>query len=274
MSDLHYREHAPPPELAGRVECVWTLRSRGRLPAAVLNRVLPDGCADVIFAPGEPPLPGTGPHHRLRGYAVGAMLRPSSVWIAGEVDLLGVRFRPGGAAAFLAVPLGEITDAVVPLADAWGRDAAELEARVLEAPAAERVRLVEAALRRRLGAGRTPHPAVERASALIARSHGSIAVEALAAQAGTGRRQLERLFAEQVGLTPKAAARVARFRRLCGLLRARPEAGWSRLALECGYHDQAHMIREFRGFAGVTPGAYRREHARVASVQYTEAAGA
>lgn len=261
MPDVHYREHAPPPDLADRVECVWTLRSAGRLPAAVLNRVLPDGCADVIFDPGEP------------ARVVGAMLRPAAVWMAGTVDLLGVRFRPGGAAAFLPLSLAEITDAVVPLADVWGGPAGELEGRVRDAAGTQRVGVVVDALRRR-AAGRTPHPAVARASALIARSHGSVAVEALAAETGIGRRQLERLFTEQVGLTPKAAARVARFRRLCGLLRARPEAGWSRLALECGYHDQAHMIREFRGFAGLTPEAFRREHARVASVQYAAAGGA
>lgn len=269
MSQLHYREHLPPPDLAGRVECVWTLRSRGRLPAAVLNRVLPDGCTDVIFDPGGP----SGAHSGAGSYAVGAMLRPAEVWLEGEVDLLGVRFRPGGAAAFLPLPLAEITGAVVPLDALWGARAGELEARVREARGAERVRVVEEALRRR-AAGRTMHPAVAAASARIARSHGSVAVEALAAETGTSRRHLERLFAEQVGLTPKAAVRVARFRRLCGLLGARPGAGWSRLALECGYHDQAHMIREFRGFAGLTPEAYRREQARVASVQYAAADGA
>lgn len=268
MSQLHYREHLPPPDLAGRVECVWTLRSHGRLPAAVLNRVLPDGCTDVIFDPGGPSLARPRPG----SYVVGAMLRPAEVWMAGEVDLLGVRFRPGGAAAFLPLPLAEITGAVVPLDELWGGRAGELEARVLEARGAERVRVVEEALRR--PAGPATHPAVARASARIARSHGSVAVEALAAETGTSRRHLERLFAAQVGLSPKAAARVARFRRLCELLRARPGAGWSRLALECGYHDQAHMIREFRGFAGLTPEAYRREQARVASVQYAAAAGA
>lgn len=273
MSQLHYREHLPPPDLAGRVECVWTLRSHGRLPAAVLNRVLPDGCTDVIFDPGEPSV-ADGTSRPPRGsYVVGAMLRPAEVWMEGEVDLLGVRFRPGGAAAFLPLPLAEITGAVVPLDELWGGGAGELESRVREARGAERVRVVEEALRRR-AAVRTTHPAVARASARIARSHGSVAVEALAAETGTSRRHLERLFAEQVGLSPKAAARVARFRRLCELLRARPGAGWSRLALECGYHDQAHMIREFRGFAGLTPEAYRREQARVASVQYAAAAGA
>lgn len=262
MSHVHYREHAPPPDLADGVECVWTLRSAGRLPAPVLNRVLPDGCADVIFDPDEP------------ARVVGAMLRPAEVWMAGAVDLLGVRFHPGGAAAFLRLPLAEITDAVVPLADAWGGFAGELEGRVRDSAGPERVRAVWDALRGRRAAGRAPHPAVARASALIARSHGAVAVEALAAETGVGRRHLERLFAEQVGLTPKAAARVARFRRLCAVLRARPEAGWSRLALECGYHDQAHMIREFRGFAGLAPEAFRRENARVASVQYAAAGGA
>jgi AraC-like DNA-binding protein len=269
MSQLHYREHLPPPDLAGRVECVWTLRSHGRLPAAVLNRVLPDGCTDVIFDPGGPSVAGP----RAGSYVVGAMLRPAEVWMEGEVDLLGVRFRPGGAAALLPLPLAEITGAVVPLDELWGGRAGELESRVREARGAERVRVVEEAVRRS-AAGRAMHPAVARASARIARSHGSVAVEALAAETGTSRRHLERLFAEQVGLSPKAAARVARFRRLCELLRARPGAGWSRLALECGYHDQAHMIREFRGFAGLTPEAYRREQARVASVQYAAAAGA
>lgn len=267
MSHVRYREHLPPPDLAARVECVWTLRSRGRLPAAELNRVLPDGCTDVILDVGDRSPAGPG------SCVVGAMLRPATVWMEGRVDLLGVRFRPGGAAAFLPLPLVEITDAVVPLEEAWGGAAGELEARVAETGGAERLRLVEEALRRR-AAGRAAHPAVARASALIARSHGAVAVEALAAATGTSRRHLERLFAEQVGLSPKAAARVARFRRLCEQLRARPRAGWSRLALECGYHDQAHMIREFRGFAGLTPEAYRREHARVASVQYAAAAGA
>jgi hypothetical protein len=70
MSDVHYLEHAPPPDLADRVECVWTLRSEGRLPAAVLNRVVPDGYADVIFDPGGPPrVVGAHMIREFRGFA-------------------------------------------------------------------------------------------------------------------------------------------------------------------------------------------------------------
>lgn len=272
MPDLRYREYAPPPDLAGRVECVWTLRSAAGLAAPRLNRVLPDGCTDLIFDLGDAPLPDGRTRHRLRSYAVGAMRSASSVWLAGAPDLLGVRFRPGGAAGLLPLPLAEITDDTVPLSDLWGGCAGELESRLAEAGEAERVRRVWDALRGRTAGAKAVHPAVARASALIAASHGAAPVARLGEAAGVTARHLERLFAEQVGLTPKAASRVARFRRLRRLLGARPEAGWTWLALECGYHDQAHMIRDFRALAGLTPEAYRRERAGVASVQYGAAA--
>ncbi|HEX2190559.1 MAG TPA: helix-turn-helix domain-containing protein [Longimicrobiaceae bacterium] len=271
MQGIRYAEHAPPPDLADRVECIWTVRSAAPVAGVHLSRVLPDGCTDVVFNLGDPPLREGMPHHRLRSYVVGAMRRPLEVRMRGAVELVGVRFRPGGSAAFLPLPLAEITDAAVALSEVWGSLADELESRLPGASHAERVRIVEAALRERRGRGRPLHAAVARACALIARSGGCVAVEALAAETGTSRRHLERLFLEQVGLTPKTAARVARFRRLCGLLPQRPGAGWSRLALECGYHDQAHMTREFRALSGLTPGAYHRE--RVASVQDGGAAG-
>jgi len=271
MQGIHYREHRPPPDLADRVECIWTSRSLGPLTAATPNRVLPDGCVDVILNLGDAPLPGRSTHPRPRSYVVGAMLRPVTVRLAGAVDLVGIRFRPGGAAAFLPFPLAEATDRVVALPDAWGAFAGELESRAFEAHGRERVQVLEDALRRRTRAGAAVHPAVARASALIAGSHGAVTVRRLAEASGVSGRHLERLFAEQVGLTPKAASRVARFRRLCGAIRAHtegPESAWTSLALECGYHDQAHMIRDFREFAGLTPEAYRRERAGVASVQY------
>ena len=272
MAGISYQEHAPPPDLADRVECVWTSRSASSLPAARLNRVLPDGCTDVIFNLGDPPLPEGCPHHRLRSYVVGAMRRPAEIRLAGAVDVVGVRFRPGGGAAFLPLSLAEITDGTAALADVWGGCAGELESRLFEAGGTERLRILADALRGRRGRGAPLHPAVARAAALIARSHGAVPVHALGAETGVSARHLERLFAEQVGLSPKVAARVARFRRACSLVRARPEAGGSRLALEAGYFDQAHMIREFRAFAGLTPEAYRRERARVASVQDGEPA--
>ena len=85
---------------------------------------------------------------------------------------------------------------------------------------------------------------------------------------GASERTLERLFAERVGLSPKAFGRVARFRRAIERLQHPPGGPYARIALQVGYADQAHFIREFKAFAGVTPAAFAREWAAVGFVQY------
>jgi AraC-like DNA-binding protein len=85
-------------------------------------------------------------------------------------------------------------------------------------------------------------------------------VRALAAEVGWSRKHLAARFHEQVGLAPKALARVIRFRRALRLLDA-PGAPRSDVALRCGYYDQAHFNRDFRAFTGTTPGAWLRGRA-------------
>ena len=67
--------------------------------------------------------------------------------------------------------------------------------------------------------------------------------------------QLERRFLWEVGLTPKRLSRIVRFQRAIDLLRTTDER-WAAVALDCGYYDQAHLNREFRDFAGQSPGQY------------------
>ena len=90
------------------------------------------------------------------------------------------------------------------------------------------------------------------------RAGGGVRVETLAQATGLGARQLERRFLAAVGLPPKTACRVVRFQSALGRMHGRPRMALSRVALEAGYHDQAHFTREFRTFAGEPPGAYRR----------------
>ncbi|HEX5725541.1 MAG TPA: helix-turn-helix domain-containing protein [Longimicrobiaceae bacterium] len=266
-----YREHAPSPALADLVECYWTIHAH--LPAGETrpNRVLPDGCMDVIFDLGDPPLRGGC---SLRSYAVGAMRQPLLTHLAGRVELVGVRFRPGGAPRLLGVAAHELADRTAPLHDLWHQPGRDLEEAVAGAPAAERMRVLDAALLRRLGGGYRRDPAVACAAALIARSGGRLPVRALHEPLGITRRHLERIFAEAVGLTPKLACRVARFHAALRLMDGAPGLGWSRLALEAGFYDQAHLIREFRDLSGLTPVALRAERGQVASVQDGGAAAA
>ena len=67
-----------------------------------------------------------------------------------------------------------------------------------------------------------------------------------------GARQLERRFLEEVGMTPKRLARISRFQRVFKALERRP-IGWTRVAVECGYYDSSHLVRDFREFTGEAP---------------------
>jgi AraC-like DNA-binding protein len=259
-----YREHAPPPRLADLVECVWTMRSGKPVAGVHEARVLPDGCMDVIFELGNQPGGGAGP----RSYAVGAMRTSVTVAQTGMIDVVAVRFRPGGASAFTGVPADRLTDRTVALDALWGGRAGEMEERLFDAAPDTRAALLFDALARLAPERRDAR--VAHASGRIERAGGAVAVEALVGEMGISRRQLERIFAEHVGLTPKMACRVARVRSAMDRIRRQPNVQATALALDCGWYDQPHMIRDFGAIAGTTPAAFARD---VANLQDAPAAG-
>ncbi len=262
MTGPRYQEIAPQPALAPFVECFWTSRSETPLPATAQSRVLPDGCADVIFDFSEHPVGPASPAGGERSYVVGAMTAALVVEHFGRVDLLGVRFRPGGAAAFLHLPLGELTDRRIDaqsLGDGWQATTT----RILSAESvSERIALLEAALSIRLRSAAMTDRLVARAWSRLVETAGALPVRQLANEVGLGERRLQRLFHERVGLSPKEAARIARFRATLEHMRSHPHEPLVRIALEGGYYDQPHFTREFSRLAGLPPEAWRRERAQ------------
>jgi AraC-like DNA-binding protein len=231
---MPYREIAPSSALRPWVECFWTRTDDA--PSGP-HRVLPDGCADLVFdlSIGE-------------GAAVGTMTKPLVLPPGGPSEFLGVRFRPGRAAAFLRLPLAEITDARVPLGAIWKNwsDGA------LELPPPRLLALLETELLRRLDPGRDRR--VDAAVEQIVASGGTLRIEPLANDIGISRQHLARQFLHHVGMSPKTFARVMRFRRVADSVT--PGADWADVALEYGFYDQSHLIAEFRELAGTTPNAF------------------
>ena len=152
------------------------------------------------------------------------------------------------AAAFLRTPAVELTDRVIPLEAIWGEPARELQSRLDQAQsAAKRLTILGETVR---------HPApgpnpVQRALEAVTSSHGDIDLEWVARQAGMSERQFRRRCLEESGLAPKQLCRVLRFRRALEL--GGSGVPWGVIAAEAGYFDQAHLIRDFREFAGATP---------------------
>lgn len=259
MSRVAYREHAPPRGLEGHVACFWTARSDGPLDAAAHNRVLPDGCADVIFDLGDADVRADAADDAGHSFVVGTMTQALLVRQDGRVDLLGVRFRPGGSPAFLRLPLSEVTDRRVPL-DALAADWRTLDGRIRAAGTDEERRaLLADALARRFRPDLESDRLIGSAWSRLETTSGGVPVRALADAVGVGERRLLRLFRERVGLSPKEAARYARFRAALTRLEHWTGAPLGRIGLEAGYYDQPHFIREFSRFAGLTPEAWRRE---------------
>jgi AraC-like DNA-binding protein len=215
-----YREIAPPPDLAAHVACLWVSEARG-------GRVLPDGCADLVWT-------GTGL------VVAGPATRPVAPDIPVGTPVFGVRFRLGAAGPGLGLPAEEVADLTVPAAELW-------DAAVEERVAAGGLPALVQAVRVHLRAAERVDPLARAAALGLARPGAR--VSELGDRLGISERQLRRRFADAVGYGPKTLARVLRFQRLLRL----GEAPLVDLALEAGYADQAHMTAEVTRLAGRPP---------------------
>lgn len=254
---LQYVARPPAPPLDAHVAYVWA--SQGA-PAHATERVVPTGTVELMVSLVDAELCVYDADGRVQrsssGAAVaGAYRRPFMFDTHAEASVVGVHFKPGRAGVVLGVPPGELVDRHVDLEALWGRRARELRERLCAAPTTEqRFAILEAELVARLGA-RREHPAVAYALDGLARPDARVAD--IADGASLSQRRLIELFTAAVGLTPKRFGRIARFHRATALAR-RPAVDWTRVAHACGYYDQAHLIRDFRELADVTPTELRR----------------
>jgi AraC-like DNA-binding protein len=193
---------------------------------------------------------------RLGSFVAGLSTTPTLVGSAESWACIELRLTPLGAYRLLALSMAELTDRTVELEDVLP-GARELNERLRDAQEwSGRFDLVDTFLTRRLDASRPTLPELEWAWRLLYRSSGRLPIRLLTEELGWSQRRLIRRFREQIGLAPKALARVIRFDRAVNALRSSDARGLADVAFDCGYADQAHLNREFREFAGITPRAF------------------
>ncbi|MEO6525454.1 MAG: AraC family transcriptional regulator [Gemmatimonadaceae bacterium] len=252
-------------------------------------RLLTDGCAGVVIDCGPSAL-ATPP------VFMGVMQAATVVTLGESRELIGVRFKPGGALPFVTSSLHELTGLRVPLPLLWGDLAHELGNAVRSATFSERIPALEHCLRGRMrqqqsAASRRQASPSPREVALVAQAivhlgqEAAVRVSDVAAALGVGDRRLERVFNRAVGVPPKVFHRMRRcceaarlIRHACGepphatvnttLKQNIARCNWPAIGSAAGYADQAHFIREFRALTGVTPVAYATEHHPVGFMQY------
>jgi AraC-like DNA-binding protein len=245
------------PRLDGIVASMWF--GEGHV-AYQRDRILPSGQSQLLINLGPP-------QYRIEPGPPEVRVPFVDVWYSGlhqgPIDteaphgnaLLGIAFTARGTFPWLGERMDAFSDRIIALVDALGDGALRLRERLLNTAALEaRFQVVERWLITRLKPRSIIHPAVRWAVDRIAATGGRMSIEDLASQTGFTRKHLGNLFQQQVGLSPKALARVHRFRGALALLdRDDGQVPWAELAEQCGFYDQSHLINEFRRFTGLSP---------------------
>ncbi len=242
-----YREWSPPAHLRRAIACFWVSVAAPDRPS--VTAVLPDGCTDLIWQSGRGAFvagPDTGP--------APAEMPPGTI-------LVGARFWPGAGGPALGLPLAELRDQRVDVADILPRLASLLPAGLLPGCAVKTVTGLSADL----VTAAPPDKLVVTATRLLASRRAGVAE--LGRALAVSDRQLRRRFDQSVGYGPKTMQRVLRFRQVIGHLMAAPQsADLACLALQAGYADQAHLTRETTRLAGLPPAALARSFGATASL--------
>jgi AraC-like DNA-binding protein len=256
-------------------------REEGVEPA--IHRGLPSPYLTVIVTLDDPlvirahPDPATPPG-RYDSLVGGLHTTPAIVTHEGRQSGIQVALSPLGARALLGLPAGELASTDVHAEDVLGASAGRLRERVLAAPGwGGRFAVLDDLLLGRLDRYRRmdPRPEVVRAWQRLVSTRGRVPVSALAREVGWSERYLHRRFGIEIGLSPKVAARVARFDAARRLLQAGlsggPDTCLADIAAACGYFDQAHLARDFTQFAGCPPSRWLRDEYRNVQAAATRA---
>jgi AraC-like DNA-binding protein len=240
------------------IDSLWSLTDA---PSHTRERIVPSGTVELVINLAEDEFrifgPGPAPScRRLPGAIVsGCYSTPFEIDTRDHAAVVGVHFRPGGAAGFLGAPPGELADAHVGLGDLWGREAIELHERLCSAHGSrDRFRILEQALSARLTRGHRRRSAIQRALPELDRP--GAAIGRVAMELRLSRRRFIEVFTQDVGMTPKRYSRIRRFQRALAIAKRAGSPDWAGVALECGYFDQAHLCREWAEFTGITPSEF------------------
>lgn len=182
--------------------------------------------------------------------------RPTLVGFDGAYGAIDLKLRPLGAYTLTGLPLSELAGACVGLEEVFGSAGRRLVQRLRETTDWQaRFDLLERFLLTRMAAGPAPTPAVAWAWRRLCDTGGTVRIEALAAEIGCSRRYLSARMGAELGLPPKTLARLVRFHAVRERIARRPEP-WAAVAAAAGYADESHLHRDFRAFAGTTPGDF------------------
>ena len=272
---MNYQTFEPHPDLASLVKCCWTLE----VPAETNSqrqRIVPDGCLEMIFILGDDIKRYTSENEFIiqpRALVVGQITEPFIIEPTGYVRCFAARFYPFGFANFVTTPIKNLANKETPIAQLFGeKPAKELEQKIIQATdTKERIEIIENFLLEKFKNERTIDSVVKLTVDTILATKGNTSINAILKEDSTKRRQLERKFVDQIGISPKQLSKVIRLQTALKLLLNQQSENLTQIAYESEYYDQAHFNRDFREFTGINPKDFlANDKMLLSSIFYTE----
>ncbi|RZJ65188.1 MAG: AraC family transcriptional regulator [Flavobacterium sp.] len=259
---MDYKEYVPDQRLLAFIKAHWSLESADGEKPHSRERVFPDGCIEVLFHYGDlfTKFDSSGnryvqPLNLIHGQITSFI----ELEATGKVGILSARFMPFGLRPFVNIDIDSITDKVVLLTDVWPDAQPFVDEMANCTNNTERIQKLEDFLILKLDLSRHDK-AVECCVSEISASNGSCAIEKLSERLHVGKRHLERRFRASVGLSLKMYSRIVRFNNALQLIENRDFSTFTNVALDGGFYDQAHFIKDFKDLTGLNPKQYFREN--------------
>jgi AraC-like DNA-binding protein len=266
---MDYQIFYPQTNLSSFVKCYWTLQvpADGDTPK---QRILPDGCIELFFILGDDVKRFTAGGDFIiqpREMVLGQITEPYFIQPAGYVDSFAARFYPYGFANFVDVPIDRLANTETPIAHLFGADASNhLKTKIIHAKdTAHRIQIIEDFLLERMKSRATIDKIVKTTVDALLAAKGSISIHSIFKEDLSKRRQLERKFSRQIGVSPKQLAKMIRLQAVLKMLIGHHSGDLTNVAYESDYHDQAHFIKDFREFTGASPKHFLKDNSMALS---------
>jgi AraC-like DNA-binding protein len=266
---MNYQVYTPSPELQPFVKCFWSLDDE-KQNKPVKQKVLPDGCMEMIFHYGDlykQYFEDGSSIIQPRSFVFGQITKYIEIAPTGISGIISARFLPDGLTPFLDIPVAALENKAVPIDDVFKDEGKKLEKEILGASDNEkRIKLIETFLLSKLTESRTIDSITKSCVDIIFQSQGQIGVVELADKMNINRRNMERKFTSLIGISPKQLARVARLQATLKMLERKKFPNLTSLAYENGYYDQAHFIKDFKEFTGISPKSFFSDNLKLSSL--------
>jgi AraC-like DNA-binding protein len=266
---MDYQVFEPSALLQPFVKCFWTLEDEATV-SPVRQRVVPDGCMEMIFNYGDRfyQYPEDGSCIlQPQSFIFGQITSFLEIAPSGVTGLVAARFVPEGLAPFLDYPVAYLENKAVAIQDIFGKAGEELaQAIIASLSTRERIHLIEKFLLSKLESQATIDSITHACVETILKTQGQLGVSELADKLNIHRRNLERRFETAVGMSPKQLSRIVRLQSTLKLLEQKKYSNLTSLAYESGYYDQAHFIKDFKEFTGISPKSFFAENLRLSAL--------